>query len=113
MQKKVSFPCKSNATSSLPATKIITAGKDRTELIHLVLELASDTGKTTLRAINGAGCSRDAGFCSKQYGSPRLSKLLTGMGLFDLSPLRDSKGVVQDYEVRPKTAGITPARASD
>jgi len=109
MQNRVSFACKSNATSMLPATKIATARKDQAELINLVLELTSQTGKTTLRAINGAGCRRDAGFCSKQYGGPRLSKLLTGMGLFDLSPVRDSKGVVQDYEVRPKSAGTIPA----
>jgi uncharacterized LabA/DUF88 family protein len=111
MQNSLSFAYKSNATPMLPAAKITTDRKDQSELIRLVHELASDSGKTTLRAINGAGCSRDAGFCSKQYGGPRLSKLLIGMDLFGLSPVRNSKGVVQDYEVRPKTAGITPARA--
>ena len=108
MQNEVSFAYRSNVTA-LPARKTTTSSKSQAELIHLVLELASDTGKTTLGAINGAGCKRDARFCSKLYGGPKLSKLLIGMGLFDLSPVRNSTDAVQDYEVRPKSVCTTPA----
>ena len=103
-QEGVSSGPKGKATPSLPTTKGTTTRRDQTELIHLVLELAASTGKTTLGAINQAGCRRDEGFCSKQYGDQRLITTLRGLGLFDVYPVRNSRGVVQDYEVRPKEA---------
>jgi hypothetical protein len=104
VQEGASSGPRGKAAPTLPATKSTTTRRDQAELIQLVLELAASTGKTTLGAINQAGCRRDEGFCSKQYGNQRLITTLRGLGLFDVYPVRNSRGVVQDYEVRPKAA---------
>jgi hypothetical protein len=61
-------------------------------------------GVGSLRGHQSGGGRRDEGFCSKQYGDQRLITTLRGLGLFDVYPVRNSRGVVQDYEVRPKEA---------
>ena len=72
---------RAKATPSLPTTNRTTTKRDQAELIQLVLELAASTGKTTLVAINQAGCRRDQGFCSKQFGTQRIITTLRGLGV--------------------------------
>jgi hypothetical protein len=70
------------------------------ELIDLVFELAGNSGRTTLSAINKAGCRRDASFSSRQFGNQKLSKMLGRLGLFDVIPVKNSRGI-RDYAVIP------------
>jgi len=105
-QDKGSSGPESLTRPSDPANERTTIKKDSAELIDLVFRLAAGKGKTTLAAINKAGCREDEGFCSKQYGKQKLTVLLRGLGPFEVRPVRNSKGIVEDYEVRPKIPGV-------
>jgi hypothetical protein len=112
-QKSGSSAPKAAASPSRAPGKRTVTRKDQAELINLVSELAASTGKTSVRAINEAGCRRDVGFCSKQYGDQKLSLVLRGSGLFHLEPIANSNGTVDDYEVRPITTSALPAEGFD
>lgn len=112
-QNKESSAPESLTRPSYPANQRAVIKKDSAELMDLVFRLAAGNGKTTLSAINQAGCREDEGFCSKQYGKQKLTVLLRGLGPFEVRPVRNSMGIVEDYEVRPKTPGVAQPGGSE
>ena len=112
-QNKESSAPESLTRPSYPANQRAVIKKDSAELMDLVFRLAAGNGKTTLSAINQAGCREDEGFCSKQYGKQKLTVLLGGLGPFEVRPVRNSMGIVEDYEVRPKTPGVAQPGGSE
>jgi len=118
LQSKPSQDKESSAPEGLtrpsdPANQRTAIKKGSAELIDLVFRLAAGKGKTTLSAINQAGCREYEGFCSKQYGKQKLTVLLRGLGPFEVRPVRNSMGIVEDYEVRPKTPGVAQPEGSE
>ena len=76
--------------------------KDRREIYDLARRLSQADGRTTLQAINAEAVRGDSTFSARQYGASGLRTLLMTCRSFDLTPLKSSAGMVEDYELRLK-----------
>jgi hypothetical protein len=76
--------------------------KDRREIYDLARKLSEADGRTTLRRINHEAVRGNSAFSPKQYGAPNLRTLLMTCKSFDVTPLTNSAGIVEDYELRLK-----------